>query len=176
MAITSSMTSTSLAPFGKLRHEKVVADLAERRMHQQENRDQQQADDTQHQREPLEAAEAAGAPAATMTARRRRSTPHALRHAEIVERQTDADELGDDGQRVQQEQIDDAERAPELAEALEDQPRMADAGHRAEAQHHFLVDVEHRDEQQQRPQQGGAVVLAGLACRCRRRRRRCRRP
>ena len=39
---------------------------------------------------------------------------------------------------------------------------MADAGHRAEAQHHLLVHVEDRDQQQQRPQQRRAVVLAGL--------------
>ena len=86
-----------------------------------------------------------------------------LVEAEIVERQADADEFGDDRQRVEQEQVDDAEGAPELAEPLEDQPRMADAGDRAEAQHHLLVDVEHRDQQRQRPQQRRAVVLAGLA-------------
>ena len=62
----------------------------------------------------------------------------------------------------EQEQVDDAEGAPELAEALEDQAGMADAGDGAEAQHHLLVDVEHRHQQQQRPQQRGAVVLAGL--------------
>ena len=39
---------------------------------------------------------------------------------------------------------------------------MADAGHRAEAQHHLLVDVEHGNQQQQRPQQRRAVVLPGL--------------
>ena len=33
---------------------------------------------------------------------------------------------------------------------------------RAEPQHHLLVHVEHGHQQQQRPQQGGAVVLAGL--------------
>ena len=40
---------------------------------------------------------------------------------------------------------------------------MADAGDRAEAQHHLLVDVEHGDQQRQRPQQRRAVGLAGLA-------------
>ena len=65
--------------------------------------------------------------------------------------------------RVEQEQVDDAERAPELAEALEDEARVADAGDRAEAQHHLLIDVENRDQQRQRPQQRRAVVLAGLA-------------
>jgi hypothetical protein len=40
---------------------------------------------------------------------------------------------------------------------------MPDTGHRAEAQHHLLVHVQHRHEQQQGPQQPGAVVLAPLA-------------
>ena len=39
---------------------------------------------------------------------------------------------------------------------------MADAGDGAQAQHHFLVHIEHGDEQCERPEQGGAVVLAGL--------------
>ena len=37
---------------------------------------------------------------------------------------------------------------------------MADAGDRAEADHHLLVDDEHGDQQQQHPEQAGAVVLA----------------
>ena len=95
---------------------------------------------------------------------------------EIAGRQRDADELGDEGQRVQDEQVDDAERAPELAEPLQDQPGVPDAGHRAEAQHHLLVHVQHRDQQQQRPQQPGAVVLARPGRRWRTRPRRCRPP
>ena len=83
--------------------------------------------------------------------------------AEVPGRQGDPDELGDDGQRVQDEQVDDAERAPELAEPLQDQPGMPDAGHRAQPEHHFLVHVQHRNKQQERPQQLRAVVLAGLA-------------
>ena len=56
------------------------------------------------------------------------------------------------------------ENAPQnLAEALVDQPGVADAGHRAEADHHLLVDHQHRDEQGQGPQQGEAEVLTGLA-------------
>ncbi len=43
-----------------------------------------------------------------------------------------------------------------------DQPRVADAGDRAEPDDHLLVDDQHRDQQQQHPQQAGAVVLAGL--------------
>src|SRR5208283_1981467 len=57
---------------------------------------------------------------------------------------------------------DDAEGAPEVAKPLEDQPRMANAGHSAESQHHFLIDVEHRSQQQQRPEQRCAVVLTSL--------------
>ena len=85
-----------------------------------------------------------------------------LGKAEIIERQRDADELGDDRQGVEEEEIDDAEGAPELAEALEDEPRVPDAGDRAKSQHHLLVHVEHRNQQRQRPHQRGAVVLAGL--------------
>ena len=40
---------------------------------------------------------------------------------------------------------------------------MANAGDRTQAQHHLLVHVEHGDEQQERPQQLGAVGLAGLS-------------
>ena len=38
---------------------------------------------------------------------------------------------------------DDLEPAPDAAEALDDQPRVADAGHRAEPDHHLLVDDQH---------------------------------
>ena len=86
-----------------------------------------------------------------------------LRQPEVAGGQRDADELGDDRQRVEQEQVDDAERAPEPAEPLQDQPRVPDAGDRAEPEHHLLVHVEHRHQQQQGPQQVRAVVLARLA-------------
>jgi hypothetical protein len=58
--------------------------------------------------------------------------------------------------------VDDAEGAPELAEAIQNQSGMADTGNGAEAEHHFLVHVQHGDQQHQGPQQRGAVVLAGL--------------
>ena len=92
-----------------------------------------------------------------------RTTAAILGQAEVAGGQGDADELGDDRQRVEDEQVDDAERAPELAEALQDQPGVPDAGHGTEAQHHLLVHVQHGHQQQQRPQQPGAVVLARLA-------------
>ena len=52
--------------------------------------------------------------------------------------------------------------APEPAEPLVDEPGVPDAGDRAEPDHHLLVDDQHRDQQQQRPQQAVAVVLPGL--------------
>ena len=64
--------------------------------------------------------------------------------------------------KFEQEQVADREPAPEAPEALVDQPRVADAGDRAEPDDHLLVDDQHRDQQQQHPQQARAVVLAGL--------------
>ena len=96
------------------------------------------------------------------------STTAAMRHRdvladpEVVEGQADADELGGDGEEVEDEQVADREGAPEPAEALVDQPGVADAGDRAQADHHLLVDHQDRDEQRQRPQQGQPVVLPRL--------------
>jgi len=39
---------------------------------------------------------------------------------------------------------------------------VTDTGHHAEAQHHLLIDIQHRDQQQQCPQQGCPIVLPGL--------------
>ena len=39
---------------------------------------------------------------------------------------------------------------------------MTDPGNCAQPQHHLLVDVEHGDQQRERPQEGRAVFLAGL--------------
>ena len=111
--------------------------------------------------ETLEAPEVAGADG-DHDERRGDDHPRGLVEPEIVERQRNADEFGDDGQRIQEEQVDNAERAPEFAEALEDEARMADAGHCAQAQHHLLIDVENRDQQRQRPEQRRAEVLASL--------------
>jgi hypothetical protein len=129
---------------------------------QQVQRDEQHRSGAERDGDPLETAERPG---------ERRGDDHhggaghghPLRQPEVAGGEGDADELGDDGQRVQDEQVDDRERAPERSEAPQDQPGVADAGDRAEAQHHLLVDVQHGDQQEQRPQQPGAVVLAGLA-------------
>ncbi len=63
---------------------------------------------------------------------------------------------------VDDEQITDAEGAPETSESAEDEPRVPDPGDRAQPHHHLLIDVEHRNEKRQGPQQRHAVVLTGL--------------
>ena len=126
------------------------------------DRDEQKAGEDQQHCEALEPPEVPGADG-DHDERSRDEDPGCLVESEIVERQRDADELGDDGQAIEQEQVDHAERAPELAETLEYEPRMADAGDRAQAQHHLLIDVENRDQQRHRPEQRGAVILARLA-------------
>ena len=63
---------------------------------------------------------------------------------------------------TEQEQVDNRERAPELAVPLQDQPGMPHPRHRPQTQHHLLVDIEHRHQQQQRPQHAGSVVLPSL--------------
>ncbi len=151
-----------LAARRQLRNDEVARHLRERRMDHEIDRHEQEARADEDHREALEAPEVAGADG-DHDQRRGDDDARGLVEAEVIERQRDADELGDDGQGVEQEQVDDAERAPELAEALEDQPRVADAGHGAQAQHHLLIDVENGNQQRQRPQQRGAVGLAGLA-------------
>ena len=150
-----------LAVRGKLRNRKAQRDLADRRMNPDEYRDQQQATEHQQQREPLEATEITGA-GRGYNDRSRSDDAQLAGQAEVVEGQADADELGNDRERVQQKKIDDAERAPEPPKALQNQAGVADAGHCSEAQHHLLIDVEDRHQQQQRPEQCGPIVLASL--------------
>ena len=123
--------------------------------------DEQQTAEHKHQRKPLESPKVAGAGRAHDDQRSVGDSPE-LVDTEVVQAEADADEFGHDGQGVEREQVDHAERAPKLAEPLEDESGMADAGDGAQAQHHLLVDVEHRDEQEQRPHERGAVVLSGL--------------
>jgi len=116
-------------------------------MNPDEYRNQKQAAEHQQQRELLEATEIAGA-GRGYDDRGRSDDAQLPRQPEVVERQADADELGNDRERVQQKQVDDTERAPEPPKALQDQAGMADAGHRTEAQHHLLIDIEDRHQQQ----------------------------
>ncbi len=143
------------------RDKKVAGKLADRRVNHDDNGHQQQTCEGQKDGEALEAPKAAGADREHDDGSGNKHAPK-LRQAEIAERQADADELGHDRQRIEQEQVDDAEGAPELAEALQDQPGVTDTGDGAETHDHFLVHVENRDQEHQGPQQCGAVVLAGL--------------
>src|ERR1700730_3845162 len=137
-------------PLRHLRHHHVLDHLTRRRVDEKEDRKDQEASQDKHQREPLEAAEVA-------SARREHDErsgcydPPQLWHSEIVERQRDADELRDNRQGVENKQVDDAERAPKSAEALKNEPGMANAADGSEAEHHLLIDVKNREQQHQRP-------------------------
>ena len=142
-------------------HHEVVADRTPVRLGQQGERNLQQADgdEQEHRLFPAPEAAARGDRDQHQGGHRHRDV---RAHAEVAQRERDADELRDDRQEVQDEQVADAEPAPEPAEPLVDQPRVSHAGDRAEPDDHLLVDDQHRDEQQQRPQQAVPVVLARL--------------
>jgi hypothetical protein len=130
-------------------------------MDRQEDRHQKEAAEDEHHREALETAEIAGARGGHDQNGGERHAGF-LGDAEIIERQGDADELGDDGQRIEEKKIDDAEGAPELAEAFEDEAGMADPRDRAETQDHLLVHIKNGNQEKQRPQERGAIILPGL--------------
>ena len=73
----------------------------------------------QGQTDPLEAPESAGAHSPDDHCHRQQDRRD-LGKAEIADRKRDANELGRDRQGVQNEKVDDAERAPEAPEPLED--------------------------------------------------------
>src|SRR6202022_3186600 len=148
-------------PLRHLWHQHVLDHLARRWVDEKEDRKEKKTPQDEGERETLKAAEVAGARREHDERSGRRDAPE-LRQSEIVERERDADELGDNRQRVENKQIDDAKRAPEFAKALKDEPGMADTGNRAEAQYHFLIDVKNRDQQHQRPEERRAVVLTSL--------------
>ena len=54
--------------------------------------------------------------------------------------------------RLTTKQVAERERAPPPAEALDDQPRVARSGHRAQSGDHLLLDEQDRGEQRQYPQ------------------------
>ena len=143
------------------RHEEVLRDLAAARVGQEEERDDQEVREHEHEHRALPAAEGAGDGDRDQ---RHGGDRHGdvLGEAEVAEREAHADELGDDREEVEQEEVADREEPPEAPEALVDELRVTDAGDRAEAHHHLLVDDQHGHEQQQHPHQRGAVVLAGL--------------
>ena len=119
-------------------------------MGQPHQRNHQDVDRDQREQESFPPVKRAARDHREQQHRRHRHTDVA-RQPEKRQRQGDTDELGHDGQRVENEQVTDAEPAPEPAEPLEDQFGVPDAGDRAQAQHHLLIDVEDRDQQRQRP-------------------------
>ena len=130
-------------------------------MHDHIERKHDERSDAQRQSSALEASQAPGA--------RRRDDDHTgendggdLRYAEVTRSQGHADEFRDNGEGVEHEEIDHAERAPELPETLEDQTGMAHPRHRTEAEHHLLGHIQHRDQQQQYPEQVRTEILTGL--------------
>ena len=97
----------------QMRHGDVVDHLADRRMHHDDHRHKQQAAEHQKDREPFKAPEIAGTYGGHHQ-KRRGQHADAFRQAQIVQGQADADELGDDGQRIEQKKIDNAEGAQNL--------------------------------------------------------------
>ena len=144
--------------------EEVVGRGAERPMRDDEDRHERKTAEAERHREALEAPEVA-LRCGEHHARSGDGDAGEPRQAEIRECEADADEFGDDRERIEHEQIDHAERAPEFAEAFEDQTRVPDAGHDAEPQNHLLIHVQHGHEEQQRPQEARTVVLSGLRVR-----------
>ncbi len=142
-------------------HDEVVCDDADGRMDRHEHGHEQQAQQAEHDRKAFEPPEIAGADRSHRQ-HGGRADAYDLRHAEELERERDADELRDDRERIEQEQIDYAESAPEFAEPLEDEACVADARDGAEPQHHLLIHIENRDQERERPKQRRAVVLARL--------------
>ncbi len=130
-------------------------------MGHQQHWDLQQRDRDEREHRAFPALEAAGGHDGDQRDRGQRDD-HISGDADVVGRQGDANEFGDQGQKVQQEQVTHGKPAPAAAEPLIDQPRVSDPGDRTEPDHHLLVNNQHRDQQHQHPQQAVAVVLSGL--------------
>ena len=78
-----------------------------------------------------------------------------------MERGGHADKLGDEGEPVDDHEVDQRKPAPERAEPVEDGLGSAAFRHRAEAHRHLLHVVGGRDQQQQEPDQVVAIFGAG---------------
>src|ERR1035437_3920431 len=91
-------------------------------------RDKQETDRDQREHETLPAPEAAGHREADQRHSGNWDTRGRV-DTEVAQTQADPDELGHNGQEVQQEQIPDREPAPETAEALIDESGMPNPGH-----------------------------------------------
>jgi hypothetical protein len=82
-------------------------------MGHQEDRDQHEAASDKKQGKPLEPPKIACADSAHDGDGGQRDT-QLFRHTEVVEAERNSDKLGDNGQGVQKEQVDDAKRAQNL--------------------------------------------------------------
>jgi hypothetical protein len=127
-------------------YDEVIHRRAVLRVCEQGQRYQQQAEQDEDEHGAFPAAEAARGRDCHQQDRgdRDRDVPA---DPEIAQRQRDADELGDDGEEVEQEQVTDAEPAPEPAEAFVDEPSVPYPGDRPEPDDHLLVDDEDGNDQ-----------------------------
>jgi len=123
------------------RDDEIAGDVTDRWMHHQKDRDQQQAEEAKAEgKKRFEAAEAAGAgggdddPGGDQNAQTRGNPRKPSARLMPMNSVTIVNPFED-------EQVDDAERPPELPKALQDEPRVAATSDRAEAKHHFLIDV-----------------------------------
>src|SRR5436190_1323021 len=130
--------------------------VAQRRERQHEQRPEQE-----HEHRALPAPEVAADGDADQDDRRQRHD-HVAVESEVFGGQRHADELRADDHEVQKEQAAYRVPAPEAAEALGDELGKTDAGDGAEPDDHLLVDDQDRHQQEQRPEQRVAEVLAGL--------------
>src|SRR6202022_418190 len=112
-------------PLRHLWHQHVLDHLVRWRVDEKEDRKEQKTPQDEGERETLKAAEIAGARREHDERSGRRDAPK-LRQSEIVARERDADELGDNRQRVENKQINDAEPPPKSAKALKNKPAMAE--------------------------------------------------
>src|ERR1700694_197336 len=75
---------------------------------------------------------------------RRRRDNYVRTQAEVGPREAHPDELGADGEEVQEKQVPNREPAPKAAEPFDDELCVSDPGDGAEPDHHLLVDYQDR--------------------------------
>ncbi len=84
------------------------------------------------------------------------------RDAEAGHGEGDGGELGDEGEEVDGEEIEEGEAAPGFAEALVDHGGVAFAGGDAEAGDHLLNEVADGEKEDEHPEEVEAVLASGL--------------
>src|ERR1700734_492626 len=150
---------------GHTRYDKGFRRVSPVRMRHHQHRNLQQGDRDENQHRALPTAEAAGGHDGDQCYRGERDY-HVSGYADVIGGQRDADEFRYQSEEIQQKQVADGKPTPAPAKPFVDQSRMPDSGDGTEPDHHFLVDDEHRDQQQQHPQQAVPVVLPGLHIGC----------